>query len=84
MGADFRNLGWPALLAALTGAVGFILALPVFFVALMRKKSAASWRTIALMTGGGMAFILTVAHFARMDFPWGLLQYWVELPWPLG
>ena len=84
LGADFRNLGWPALLAALTGAVGFVLALPVFFAALMRKKSAASWRTIALMTGGGMGFILTVAHFARMDFPWGLLQYWVELPWPLG
>ena len=84
LAGDFRNLGWPALLAVLTGGVGFVLALPVFFFALMRWKTAASWGMIALLTGGGMAFILTVAHFARMDFPWGVLQHMVDLPWPLG
>ena len=84
LGEDFRNLGWPALLAVLTGALGFALALPIFFVALMRRKSAASWKAVAALTVGGMTFILGVSHFARMDFPWGILQHWVELPWPLG
>ena len=81
---DFRNLGWPVLLAGLTGVVGFVLALPVFFAMLIRRKSSASWGTVLALTGCGMGFILLVAKFARMDFPWGLLQYGVELPWPLG
>ena len=84
LGDDFRNLGWPALLAGLTAILGFVLALPIFFASLMRWKSSASWGKIAVLIAGGMAFILAVAHFARMDFPWGLLQYAVELPWPLG
>ena len=81
---DFRNLGWPALLAGLTGLAGFALALPVFFAALMRWKTKVTWGGIAGLTAGGMLFIMTIAHFARLDFPRGLLQRWVELPWPLG
>ena len=84
MSEDLRNLGWFAWLAGLTAVLGFILALPIFFVSLMRRKSSASWGKIAALTIGGMAFILAAARFAQMNFPWGLLQYAVELPWPLG
>ena len=81
---DFGSLGWVAWFGALTAMLGFILALPIFFVTLMRNKSPASWGKIGALTAGGLAFILVVAHFARMDFPWGILQHMVDLPWPLG
>ena len=81
---DFRSLGWVAWFGALTAILGFILALPIFFAMLMRSRSSASWGKIALLTSGGMTFILAVAHFARMDFPWGILQHMIEMPWPLG
>ena len=87
---DFFNLGWLALFAALTAALGFILALPIFFAALMRKKSSAGWPAIAALTVAGTAFMLVVSGFTNLDFPWGALQYFmdgalgVNLPWPLG
>ena len=75
---------WLAGLVLLTGLAGFVPAISLLFVLLLRLKAGASWGKTLLLTGGGVGGLVFVAHYARMDFPWGALQYYVELPWPLG
>jgi hypothetical protein len=35
------------------------------------------------LSGAAVAIILTLAYFLHRDFPPGVLQAYVDLPWPL-
>jgi len=37
----------------------------------------------AVSTAGGIVFMGAMASILNRDFPPGLLQYFIELPWPL-
>ncbi len=76
------TLGWFAILLILSSLVGFILA--IFFVAFLRMRAGRSWARTLLLTAGGIALICFMAGSLNRDFPPGLLQAFVELPWPLG
>ena len=49
-------------------------------------KAGASWPRTGLLTaiGIGIGFLVALAHVMFLDFPRGLLQDAVELPWPIG
>ena len=64
--------------------VGFLIALFVFFIAFLRLKAQASWLRTLILTACAMAFLLTMSHVMVLDFPRGLLQNAVDLPWPIG
>jgi hypothetical protein len=36
------------------------------------------------MTAGGLAVLAFMGHMLHLDYPRGLLQDWVDLPWPLS
>lgn len=75
---------WVGGLVAGTALFGFLIAITGFFIAFLRLKAEASWtRTILLtvLAMGGMSFL---AWSLVLDFPGGLLQELVDLPWPLG
>jgi hypothetical protein len=80
----WRTLGWFAVLLILSSLVGFILALAIFFVAFLRIRAGRTWAKTLLFTAGGIALICFMAGSLNRDFPPGLLQAFVELPWPLG
>jgi len=80
----WRTLGWFAILLILSSLVGFILALAVFFVTFLRIRAGRTWAKTLLLTAGGIALICIMAGSLNRDFPSGLLQALVELPWPLG
>ena len=63
--------------------VGFLIALVCFFVAFLRAKTAASWLKIAILTGAAAGGVTLLAHFMVLDFPRGVLQNIIDLPWPL-
>jgi len=71
----------PLLIAAL---VGYFLAIGCFIFAFLRVRARRSWRECLLGALAGWAALLTLAHFVRLDYPGGLLQSLVTLPWPLG
>ncbi|MEZ5730658.1 MAG: hypothetical protein R3E48_23415, partial [Burkholderiaceae bacterium] len=79
----WTSVAWFALLFGLTGLVGFVMALVVFMMAylIMRTRlglaGSIAYTAVAI---GGMA---ALGHFLTLDFPAGLLQSYVELPWPL-
>lgn len=82
--AMLLSMLWLAGLAALTALAGFVLAITALFAALLRRKAGASWVMTAALSLFGIGGMLFISHFARMDFPWGLLQHYTDLPWPLG
>lgn len=78
------TLAWFAALLILTAMFGFILALGVFLFSFMRLRAGVSTAFSALYTAGGIAFMCGMAWLLNRDFPPGILQSYVKLPWPLG
>ncbi len=79
----WATLAWFAGLLALTMLVGFVLALAAFLLAFIKFRSCRSWGFAVAYTAAGIAFICLMAGLLNRDFPPGLLQSLVELPWPL-
>ncbi len=79
----WSTLAWFAALIAITWFVGFILALVGFLIAFLRVRAGAGWGKTVLLTACGIAFICMMAGSLNRDFPPGLLQAAVDLPWPL-
>ena len=80
----WSTLAWFAALIGLTFVVGFILALVGFMTAFLRVRAGASWQKTAILTAAGVALMCVMAGALNRDFPPGLLQDAVDLPWPLN
>ncbi|MBT6085885.1 MAG: tripartite tricarboxylate transporter permease [Rhodospirillaceae bacterium] len=79
----WSTLAWFGFLLVLSSIVGFILALGVFLLSFMRVRAGVTWAQSAIYTAGGIGFMCAMAWILNRDFPPGLLQSWVDLPWPL-
>ena len=79
----WSTLAWFASLIIGTFFVGFILALVAFLISFLRVRAGASWGKTLLLTACGIAFMCLMAGVLNRDFPPGLLQSAVDLPWPL-
>ncbi|MFW8635615.1 tripartite tricarboxylate transporter permease [Cribrihabitans pelagius] len=77
------TLAWFAGLIAATYFAGFILALLGFLAAFLRVRAQASWPKTLILTAAGIALMCVMAGALNRDFPPGLLQDAVDLPWPL-
>ncbi|MEL6683375.1 MAG: tripartite tricarboxylate transporter permease [Pseudomonadota bacterium] len=77
------TLAWFAGLLALTAITGFIIALAVLvsLSILFRAQKPAAFA--AAYTAAGIAFMCAMAWLLNRNFPAGLLQDLVDLPWPL-
>ncbi len=77
------TLAWLAALLVLTSLLGFILALAIFMAAFFRQRAGLGWTRTALFSVAGVAFMIFLASTLNRDFPPGLLQEIIDLPWPL-
>lgn len=77
------TLGWFAALLGLTALFGFIIALTLFLVAFLRIRARVGWTQTLIMTAAGVTLMCVLAGSLGRDFPPGLLQEYVNLPWPL-
>ena len=82
-GSFWAHLGWVIGLVGLSALVGFLLANTIFFLAFLRYAARCSWRLTLLLTVVATIGLIAVAQILTLDFPQGLLQYFIELPWPL-
>jgi hypothetical protein len=76
------TLSWFAGLLVLSSLFGFILALAIFLVAFLRVRAGLDWARVLILSAAGIGFIMTMAGTLHRDFPPGLLQEFVRLPWP--
>lgn len=90
--SEYRDLGqwglwagmiWVVALSVLTALVGFVLAIGLFFIAFLRRVAGKSWLSTLFMTTCAIAAMLTLGKVLNLDFPAGVLQRIIELPWPL-
>ncbi len=77
------SLAWFALLFGVTALIGFILALVLFITTYLMLRTSLGWIRSFIYTGLSVGFMVTLAHYLTLNFPAGLLQRMVELPWPL-
>jgi len=61
-----------------------VIALSLFFLLFLRMHAGLGWTRIVIMLACGVGGLLFLAGVLNRDFPPGLLQEFVELPWPLG
>jgi TctA family transporter len=80
----WSTLAWFGALLLLSSLLGFILALGIFMLAFFAVRARLRWYMILLYTGAGIGLLCVMAHALNRDFPPGLLQEFVRLPWPLG
>ena len=79
----WSTLAWFAGLLILTALFGFILALAIFLFCFIRFRAGRGAGFALLYTIAGIAFMCAMAGLLNRDFPAGLLQSYVDLPWPL-
>ncbi len=78
-----RYLAWLAGLLAASALLGFVIGLAIFFAAFLRFEARAPvWRN-ALLTASAVLFLAAMSYIFVLDFPRGLLQTLVYMPWPL-
>ncbi len=82
--SPWTSFGWFAALFALAALVGYILAVAIFFLAFVRKRANRGWGMTVAFTIAMIAGVLALGHALSLDFPRGLLQQFVDLPWPLN
>lgn len=76
------TLSWFFLLLILTSLFGFIIASVLFFLMFLTGRARIHSLRALLLTGSAAGFIIFLAYVLNADFPSGLLQEYVELPWP--
>jgi hypothetical protein len=64
--------------------VGFVLAIALFFVLFLKVKSDARWSSILLMTAATIGVLSAMSYVFVLEFPRGVLQDLVLLPWPIN
>ena len=79
----WRTLGWFAGLLILTSLTGFIIALSVFLLCYFLIRARESLSKSLIYSLSGLGFMLFMGWLLNRDFPPGLLQEFVNLPWPL-
>jgi putative tricarboxylic transport membrane protein len=79
----WTSLAWFGLLFGAVALVGFILALAVFITSYLVMRTQIGWIRSLIYTALCIGFMVILGHYLTLNFPAGVLQHAVELPWPL-
>ncbi|MDI6028823.1 tripartite tricarboxylate transporter permease [Corticibacterium sp. UT-5YL-CI-8] len=82
--SPFHYVWWMMGFLLATYLVGFLIAIALFYFAFMRIKAKAAWWSIALMAGCTLLVLSIISYVFLVDFPTGILQDFVWMPWPFG
>ena len=80
----YKSLAWVYGLVFTTFLFGYIITIAAFFLVFTHVKTDKGWLVKGAVSVLGVVGICVLAYFMNLDFPWGLLQQTVELPWPFG
>ena len=83
MTGPWRYVAWLGGLLVASALVGFFIAIVAFFILFLRGDARVSWARTVVLTGAAAAFLLVLADALVLDFPPGVLQDSVDLPWPI-
>ncbi len=81
--SQWPSIGWFVLLFGLAALIGFILAIAIFIPAFLLSRTQIGVVRTVIYAAACIGFMVFLGHMLTLDFPAGLLQKYVELPWPL-
>jgi hypothetical protein len=76
--------GWILGLLVATAAVGFVLGIFVYIAVFLRVKAQVAWPKAALAASGAVVALSVLSRVLVLDYPEGLLQQLVAMPWPFN
>jgi putative tricarboxylic transport membrane protein len=76
-------LAWLLGLMAASAVTGFLIGLGIFFAVFLHVKARASLGRNVILTASAVLFLVAMSYVFVLDFPGGLLQSMVDLPWPI-
>ncbi|NVM25359.1 MAG: hypothetical protein HWN70_05515 [Desulfobacterales bacterium] len=77
-------LGILLLLYASIFLVGYPLSITIFLVLFYRFITKTAWWAALAAGFAGLGFISLISRLMVIDWPSGIIQNWIHLPWPLG
>jgi putative tricarboxylic transport membrane protein len=80
---DLHFQGWILALLAAIGLFGFILGIFIYITAFLRVKAGVRWQWSIAGALAAVAVMSLFGHLFVLEYPAGLLQSLVKLPWPL-
>ena len=90
-GADERPVhsvwhyqGWILGLLAASALLGFVLGIFVYIAVFLRVKARVAWPRAALAASGAVIVLSVLSHILVLDYPEGILQRLVAMPWPFN
>lgn len=79
----WATIGWFIALLVGTALVGFIISLTTFLICFFAVRANLKWPRTILMSVCGVCFMIFMGWVLNREFPGGLLQFYISLPWPL-
>lgn len=64
--------------------IGYPLSITFFVILFYRLITKTSWWVAAVAGLAGLGFISLISKLLVIDWPSGVIQNWIQLPWPLG
>jgi hypothetical protein len=77
------SLRWFIFLFGMTALIGFILSVTIFIMSFLLARTQLGWLKSLFYTACCIGFMVFLGHFLVLDFPAGVLQHYVAMPWPL-
>jgi TctA family transporter len=82
IGSMWGGALWVAALVAVTALIGYFAAMLLFFLVFLRVRAQETALRTLVMTACAAVFMLVLADGLNLNFPYGLLQSTMDLPWP--
>ena len=76
--------GWILGLLAATAAVGFVLGIFLYITVFLRVKAQVRWPKAVLAASGAVVVLSVLSRILVLDYPEGILQLVVAMPWPFN
>lgn len=64
--------------------IGYPLSITLFVILFYRLITNTSWWVAGVAGLAGLGFISLISKLLVIDWPSGVIQNWIPLPWPLG
>ena len=75
---------WILGLLVASALVGFVLGIFLYIAVFLRVKAQVAWPKAALAASGAVVVLAVLSRILVLDYPEGILQLIVDMPWPFN
>lgn len=81
---ELHYQGWMLGLLGSAAVFGFVLGIFVYITTFLRLKARVAWPWAAIAASVAIGLLTALSHFLVLNYPQGIVQSLLELPWPFN